>query len=274
MKQRTITALIMIAVILGIIFFIPILFIPLVAVVLGISVWEWCKISKITGRNRYIVAIVTLVLWLLALYNATILNILLVLSVCHYLYAVFLIINYEKKADYRITSLYLTALGPILLSALAAVLIYINPPFDPESIDFWTADDARILTFIVMVIAAADTGAYFAGRFLGRHQLSPRVSPKKTVEGLIGGLVAVVAVVLLFGSMLESWYLSTGQLLTISLTAALFSVIGDLFISVIKRQNHIKDSSNILPGHGGVLDRIDGLLAGIPVFYLLVQFIY
>lgn len=269
MKERIITALIMIAIVVGIVFFLPFLFTPLIAVVLGISTWEWCRISHIRRPTSYFVAAATIILWVAAALSPTLLTVLLILSVIHYIYAIRLIFHYEKVQSYRINRHYLMVCGPVVLAALAASLVYIfNYSAEQTSID-----DALSLTFIIMVIAAADSGAYFVGRFLGKHKLCPRVSPKKTIEGLIGGLVSVLLVVIFFGFMVEGWFLSFPQLLFISLTTALFSVIGDLFISIIKRQNHIKDASQILPGHGGFLDRIDGLLAGIPVFYLLQQLI-
>lgn len=269
MQERIITALIMIAVVIGVVFFIPVLFTPLVAVILGISIWEWCRIAQIRRINSYLVAAATIILWILATNFPVVLNILLVLSVLHYIYAVYLINQFGKIDNYRIHRSYLRVSGPIILSGLAAALVYIfNYTYAiPDS------EEAMSLLFIILVIAAADSGAYFVGRFFGKHKLAARVSPKKTIEGLIGGLLTVVIFTALFQSMVEGWYLSFPKLLFITLAAALASVVGDLFISVVKRQNNIKDTSQILPGHGGILDRIDGQLAGIPVFYLLQQFL-
>ncbi len=269
MKERVITALIMLAVIIGILFFVPILFTPFVAIILGIATWEWCKISKIHRPKSYLVAAITVLLWVLSAIYSQLLTVLMILSALHYLYAIRYIRQYEKIDNFRISKTYLMVAGPITLSALATTLLYIFH----QSEDIPTTDDAMTLLFIILIIAAADTGAYFAGKLLGKHKLSPKVSPNKTIEGLAGGLLSAVVVALAFSFMIEGWYLSTGQLIFITLVTAVFSVIGDLFISIIKRQNHVKDSSQILPGHGGILDRIDGMLAGIPVFYLLQQFI-
>ncbi len=269
MQERIITALIMIIILVSIVFFVPILFSPLIAVILGIAIWEWCRISQIRRPQRYWFAVATLILWVLAMVYSSFFSLLLVLSCLHYLYAIRLIWEFEHIYNFRIHHNYLTFAGPVLLSTLATTLMYIFNQVD----DSFTSGDAMTLTFIIMVIAAADSGAYFVGRFLGKNKLSPRVSPKKTVEGLIGGLLSVVLVSYFFDFMVEQWYLSFPKLLFISLITAVFSVIGDLFISIIKRQNNIKDASQILPGHGGILDRIDGLLAGIPIFYLLQQWI-
>ncbi len=269
MLERIITALIMIAVIIGIIFFVPVLFTPMVAIVLGISIWEWCRIAKIRQINSYLVAATTIILWVLAANFPVVLSVLLFFSLAHYIFAVHLIKQYEKIDNYKIKRTYLRLVGPVILSTMAATLLYIfNYSYDiPDS------EDAFTFLFIILLIAVADSAAYFAGRFFGKHKLAPKVSPKKTIEGLIGGLIGVVIFVLLAKSMIAGWELSLPKLLFISLITAIASVIGDLFISIIKRQNNIKDASQILPGHGGILDRIDGQLAGIPVFYLLQQFI-
>ena len=115
---------------------------------------------------------------------------------------------------------------------------------------------------------AADTGAYFAGRKFGRRKLAPRISPNKTVEGLVGGVVAGMVFGLAFALFAGA---SVGQLPAIALVAlvaVLFSVVGDLFESLLKRQVGVKDSSNLIPGHGGLLDRVDGMVAALPAFAL------
>lgn len=126
----------------------------------------------------------------------------------------------------------------------------------------------RWLLVALFVVWGADTGAYFVGRKLGRRKLAPRVSPNKSVEGMLGGLVVGVCVGLLVA-------LSTGipvdrlpGLALVCVVAALFSVIGDLFESLLKRQAGVKDSGTLIPGHGGVLDRLDGVLAALPAFAL------
>lgn len=115
---------------------------------------------------------------------------------------------------------------------------------------------------------AADTGAYFAGRYLGRHKLAPRISPNKTVEGLAGGVVVGTIIAILFSLMAGA---GAGDLWKVAVVAAasiLVSVVGDLFESLLKRHAGKKDSGTLIPGHGGVLDRIDAVLAALPVFAL------
>ena len=121
------------------------------------------------------------------------------------------------------------------------------------------------LVFLVMLVVwATDTGAYFAGRTLGKHKLMPSVSPAKTIEGLIGGLLTSMVVVA--GIMYVSPEQELGLLIVVTMITALASAFGDLSESMFKRAADIKDSGTILPGHGGILDRIDSLTAALPVF--------
>ncbi len=116
-----------------------------------------------------------------------------------------------------------------------------------------------------------DTGAYFVGKGLGRHRFFPKVSPKKTLEGAIGGLISgVVAVVLLGYYMLG---LGVGWGIVLGLLVVFGATFGDLAESVIKRQVGVKDSSNLIPGHGGMLDRIDSLLLAVPLVYYFASVI-
>ncbi len=130
------------------------------------------------------------------------------------------------------------------------------------------------------IVWVADIGAYFAGRALGRHKLAPTISPGKTWEGVAGGLVAVLlisAVAALTPALADSFparlLVAYGWLLWIMMICALvgFSVVGDLFESMMKRRAGMKDSSALLPGHGGVLDRIDALVPTMPLAFLLTS---
>jgi phosphatidate cytidylyltransferase len=114
-----------------------------------------------------------------------------------------------------------------------------------------------------------DTGAFFAGHFFGRHKLAPLISPGKTWEGVFGGLVFSVAAALLFTTlpMGVPWYLAVPFGLVLGVAA----VLGDLAESLIKRQTHVKDSGQIMPGHGGMLDRLDSILFAVLVVYIFAQ---
>lgn len=124
----------------------------------------------------------------------------------------------------------------------------------------------QFFIFAFLIVWFADVGAYFAGKSLGKRKLAPNVSPGKTIEGMLGGL----ACVLLLSFAATLWFDLTGQKQVLFIVMcgviAVYSVFGDLFESLLKRQVGIKDSSQLLPGHGGVLDRIDSILAAAPLF--------
>lgn len=124
----------------------------------------------------------------------------------------------------------------------------------------------KLVMFLVLLIWVADTGAYFSGRQWGCRKLAPAVSPGKTVEGVYGALsgAALCALVLFYVGWLPG--VSLLQLLILCMACVLVSVAGDLWESVLKRQQGVKDSGNLLPGHGGVLDRIDSQIAAAPFF--------
>ncbi|MEJ2288325.1 MAG: acetate uptake transporter [Deinococcales bacterium] len=127
-----------------------------------------------------------------------------------------------------------------------------------------------LMVVLVLVVASADIGAYFSGRALGRHKLAPQVSPAKTWEGFWGGLLAVALAAVLLWSLLpvQAAHIGLAAVLAVTLTTALASVVGDLSVSMVKRQSGAKDSGSLLPGHGGVLDRLDSLCGAAPVFAL------
>jgi len=122
--------------------------------------------------------------------------------------------------------------------------------------------------YLVMLSIMADTAAYFSGKAFGRNKLAPELSPGKTREGLLGGLVGVTLLALLAGWYFGQSVMAIVYFVLLSLVAALVSVVGDLFISMIKRESGAKDSGQLLPGHGGILDRIDSHMATAPVFTL------
>jgi phosphatidate cytidylyltransferase len=127
---------------------------------------------------------------------------------------------------------------------------------------------ATLVFYLILLVAAADTGAYFVGRRFGRSKLAPEISPGKTREGLLGALFAVI-----FVGLLGAWLFGLAAMDALvfgllSIVVALVSVAGDLQESVLKREAGVKDSGTLLPGHGGILDRIDSLTAAAPVFLL------
>ncbi len=124
----------------------------------------------------------------------------------------------------------------------------------------------RWALFAVMLVWAADSGAYFVGVRLGRHKLAPRISPNKSWEGFWGGLAGASLVAVAAVKMLGLGWSDLPALVFLTVVAAMMSVAGDLFESLLKRHSGHKDSGRLIPGHGGMLDRLDSLLAALPVF--------
>lgn len=122
-----------------------------------------------------------------------------------------------------------------------------------------------LLLYLLLLVWAADIGAYFSGKLWGKHKLIPRVSPGKSWEGVVGGTVLALIV-----SLAGYYWLrpeGLGRWLLLAFAIVLISILGDLFISMLKRRCQLKDTGAILPGHGGILDRLDSLIAALPFFY-------
>ena len=123
-----------------------------------------------------------------------------------------------------------------------------------------------MLLYLFSLVWIADIGAYFSGRKFGKHKLAPSISPGKTWEGLIGGLLTNLVWVIGVYQFGSDWGLGFLPFLLIGLATSLISVVGDLFESILKREAGVKDSGKLLPGHGGILDRVDSVIAAAPVF--------
>ena len=175
-----------------------------------------------------------------------------------------LISLFQFKADRSVLDVIIRQIqGIIYIPVMLGFLILIR---ENQSGAIW-------IFLLLAVIFAGDTSAYYVGSYLGRHKLSPAISPGKTIEGAIGGLAANLVV----GAIGKSFFLPGlpwGLSLLFFLAVGIAGQLGDLFESEMKRSSNIKDSSNILPGHGGVLDRIDALLFASPVAYFFIRYVF
>ncbi len=265
-KTRVIAALIMAPVAICAILFLPTAWLAaLAALVFLTGLWEWLKLSGVDDSlPRTVLLVLNLLLMVLIVWASGVSLVLFQLAslagAAWWLVALLWLRFFHFGADHGgyARALKLAAGTLAIVPAWAAlVLIHAEKP----SGHYW------LLTALV-IVWAADSGAYFAGRHFGKHKLAPRISPNKTIEGLLGGLVAGLVVAAVFGSLAGATLAQMPALLGVAAITVLASVLGDLFESLLKRQAGAKDSGHLIPGHGGVLDRIDGVLAALPVFVL------
>ncbi|UAK71461.1 phosphatidate cytidylyltransferase [Aeromonas enteropelogenes] len=275
LKQRIITALMLIPLVLGALFFLPLKFFALLAsLVFLLASREWSTFVSakplqwlpivfclLLGASLFCLPVEQL--WAPSL-HPLVMGVLWT-AASWWLLGLILVLRYPQSAKLWRESVWLKSLfGLVTLVpffwSLVAIRGY-NFYHDPMM-------GAWILLFVMGLVWAADSGAYFFGKAFGKHKLAPAVSPGKTIEGMCGGLFT--ASLLAIG---VTWWMGfvpvkMGIVLFCSLLAVLASVLGDLTESMFKREAGIKDSGTLLPGHGGVLDRIDSLTAALPVFLL------
>ncbi|WP_116812929.1 phosphatidate cytidylyltransferase [Steroidobacter cummioxidans] len=254
LRQRVITALVLAPFVLLVILWVPH---PITAAILALLVaagaWEWSAFPGFTHRSTrwayvaFIAACVVLA-WYLGV-DSVESNLLLHASLVWWVLAL-LWIGLAPASVNRATA---AAAGLFALVPVWIALVRLH------------AQGPQLMLFLLLLVVAADIGAYFAGRALGKHKLAPRVSPGKTWEGVGGGLVAA-ALMAAFGV----WWFSmdTVPFMALCVLVAIASVVGDLTESMFKRHAGLKDSGNLLPGHGGVLDRVDSVTAAAPVFLI------
>jgi len=263
LKQRILTALVLIPIVIGVIFYAPIeLFASFIGAVSLLAAREWANLNglkTLAGQLPYMIAVAVLVMMLAMMPG--IVFVLFAATTVFWIGNSFTLVMRNKPLE-QVDGLRpgMLAMGVLILSSVFLAMIQLHQT---------PAIGSGLVMFLFVLIWVADSGAYFAGRAFGKHKLSPHVSPGKTWEGALGALLgAVVCGVVLHR--FEWFELSLMQLVFVCVATAWVSIGGDLFESVMKRQAGMKDSGYLLPGHGGVLDRIDSLLAAAPVFLMLV----
>ncbi|MGO2508636.1 phosphatidate cytidylyltransferase [Vibrio hibernica] len=276
MKQRIITALILAPLVVWGIFQLPIpLFIAALTAVACIGFWEWTQFISLTSRVKNLFPAVIVLLASLVFIPVDVDSLsqvsnihLAILSVgsLWWVFASLLALTYPKSAWIWSKSLSLRHLFGILsiLPFLWSVFILRSEGYAEHPLH-----GAKLVMYVCLLVWAADTGAYFTGKAFGKHKMAPKVSPNKTLEGLFGGLVFAMLVGWVVTKLFDIQFANLITMFVITFVTVVISVLGDLVESMFKRVSDIKDSSNIIPGHGGVLDRIDSLMAAFPVFALL-----
>jgi phosphatidate cytidylyltransferase len=210
--------------------------------------------------------IASLALMLIALHDTA--NVLLNLFVIIAFTIGMLIVVTLRGAPFEkmIASIGATLLGVLYIPFLGSHLIAVRTGF-PQPLS------AHLLSFFFLVLMGSDAGAYYTGRAIGKHKLAPSISPGKTWEGAVGGIVAALAM----AALAHFWFfreLPLKYMLPLAAIMALLGILGDLVESALKRGAGAKDAANLLPGHGGILDRLDSLLFNAPLIYYFARFYF
>lgn len=237
-------------------------FASLLGIFIIIGAWEWATLIGLRAGFARVLYVVLLALAGVALIaDPTWTQPLLAIAAAFWLWAfIELLVYRDARAGFLATRP-----GQLLAGFLVLLPAWIVP--------IWLGDFPSgkwIALYLMVIVWGADTGAYFAGHRWGRHKLAPHVSPGKTWEGVAGGVVT--AAILAVGTGVIGFDFSAGELifwLVLTVVVAFVSVLGDLYESRVKRAAGVKDSGVLIPGHGGVLDRIDAFTAAAPVFALL-----
>jgi phosphatidate cytidylyltransferase len=262
LKQRILTALLLAPLALwGIWALPPQGFAVAIAIIFALAAWEWSRLaglSRAPGRSLYsllLVAAMAGLYPLLAQGNWPLF--VLVIAVMWWSFALLSVLTYPRSSGiWQHSAAARGVAGVLVLLPSWAALVLLHERFGPGYV--------ILLMFIVW---AADTGAYFAGRAFGRHKLAPNVSPGKTWEGVAGGALLAVGVSL-GGAYLLGPVGSYVAFIGLVVVTVMISVLGDLMESLFKRVVNLKDSGGLLPGHGGIMDRVDSLTAAAPLFTL------
>ncbi len=275
LKTRVITALALLGVFLPVLWFAPMIYLgALLALVITLASWEWWRLLFPDNHKRAIsyagLCLLNLVAWLMYA-DVLLVQLLLWITVAFWLLIVPVIMKQSLDLDILRWRWPLAIAGLFILPACWFALMHLR------------AVSMSLFLSVLILVWAADIGAYFAGKAFGKHKLALRLSPGKSIEGAIGGWVLVLAVAILgatvladstntgqnFFSMLEQSWGWLLMFLVVTICVAM-SIQGDLFESQLKRVAGVKDSSALLPGHGGILDRIDALLPVLPLAGLIV----
>ncbi len=257
--QRLLTAAVLIPVVVWVVLYSSVsVFVVVLSTIVFIGAYEWGGLSEInSSAQKYVLAAVTLfIAQALTAVDASVVELLMNTSLFFWLlFIAFVISKPECLLMVKIHQGVIILLGILVVSLTLLSLQQIRTNYQ---------QGPELLMYLLLLIWMADSGAYFAGRSFGKNKLSLLISPGKSIEGVLGGLLCCLVFAIAGAA-----YFNVGNAVLfvgLSVFVAFVSVYGDLFESLMKRRAKLKDSGNILPGHGGVLDRIDSLIAAGPVF--------
>lgn len=262
LKQRILTAILLGPAVLAIIWYGNTLaFTTLIALISFMICYEWCQIVRNAKVNSLIVATVITTCIFLFEYSTFIVietERIFISAIILWMICLFWLFNPQGGKD-KYTVKYALGVGVLLLFAASMLTLHKMAP-----------NGHLITLFLFLLIWIADIGAYVSGKSFGKHKLARQISPGKTIEGLIGALIFTAV----FGYFVAGWFNQDWLYFVIAFPLiAIVSVIGDLFASFLKRQAQVKDSGNLLPGHGGFLDRFDSLIAASPFYFAFIHFL-
>ncbi|NHB92459.1 phosphatidate cytidylyltransferase [Photorhabdus cinerea] len=273
LKYRLITAVILIPLVIAALFWLPPTAFGLVIIAVTVlAAWEWGQFAGLFSQKKRVILAALFAIGLLALQytlpsftdliKQQQITFILWMGMIWWIVATFLVITYPSSAAIWKRSILLRLLfgGLTLVPFYCGMMVLRGLGYDDNS-----SHGAWWLLYVMLLVWGADSGAYLFGRTLGKHKMAPKVSPGKTLEGLIGGLVTAAIISWLFSKYAPVPAMPE-KLMLCSAIVVIASVFGDLTESMFKRESGIKDSSQLIPGHGGIMDRIDSLTAAIPVF--------
>ncbi len=271
LKQRIITALVLGPLVIWSVLSFPHPAIAIeMAVILCIGAWEWARLSGITSQigrvgfalfNGGVFAGIAVLMH----YDQSFLIPALYLAGIFWLFALVMVIYFNRK---KITPLNNTSSLIKIFTLIFGSGILAGSFLSIVALHRDASYGSIYILALLILIWAADSCAYFAGKAFGKHKLAVNVSPGKSWEGVIGGLAGTIIAAYLFSLYLDISATNILKFIFIALITIGFSIVGDLTESLFKRRAGIKDSSQILPGHGGIMDRIDSLVAAAPIFIL------
>lgn len=261
LKQRVITGLVLIIAFAGSLLLLPaMVFVAVIGALILLGAWEWSRLAGLESPTQQLLYVVVVAAAMAAYHWGAVGPpiALLVVAAGWWLLMLFWVLDYPQSARRWDNPPVVLLMGlMVLLPAWIALYWLLGRPHG-----------AGWLALVVGLVASADIGAFFGGRAIGRHRLAPAVSPGKTWEGVLCGLLLA----LLVGAAAARWLGVAGHdwlwWLALVAVTSFAGVLGDLGESMIKRARGVKDSGSILPGHGGVLDRVDSLAAALPIFVL------
>jgi phosphatidate cytidylyltransferase len=264
LKQRVLAALVLIPLFLALLFKLsPFGFGVFTIILVMLAAWEW---SGLMGIKPFILRLC----YPIFVYGVTSVVVyipiqyMLLIGVIWWLFALMLVMRYPNASGVWGKSLmWRGVMGLFVLLPTWRALNYIR-----DTDLYGTNNGPYALLFLFLLIWGADSGAYFAGKIWGKTKLAPEVSPGKTRQGLIGALCTTVIIAPLFYYLVPDADVNVIAVILFCVITVLFSVLGDLFESMLKRNVNLKDSGRLIPGHGGLLDRIDSLTAAAPIFTL------